>query len=276
MAPRVTATPVVRWPVGAQVSALLPTKQGLWVGGLRGVWSLGRPHKAVANLTVASPQQTRAVVEGGGFIWAIGERIVRMDKRGRLATVVLRQRVLSATWARGALWLGTGDGILRLHPETLALDPFVALGGVTHLWPIERGFWALSEGVPTRIIGRIARPYLVSHPVRDLAPMGGGVCLATDDGLAILFPDGEVLDPLGHTDQGMVVVAVAGDGVGGCWYLSRTGRVGRVSAADEHTSRQLPLEGDARAQRIFADGDWAWVVTDQGTWRIWLKAKSPR
>jgi hypothetical protein len=233
---------------------------------------LGRPHRSTANLTVAGPRQARAIVEGGGYTWAIGERIVRMDKRGRLAAIALRERVRAAAWARDALWLGTPDGIRRLDPDALTIEPWLALPGVQRLWATDRGFWALADDVPTLIVGRIPRPFLISTAVHDLAPLGAGVCLATDDGVLHLFPDGDVIDPLGDVDEGVHVDAVASDGAGGCWYASIDGRVGRIAADDAHAWAQLPFRDTVEVREIVADGDWAWVVTEEGTYRIWVPA----
>jgi len=195
-----------------------------------------------------------------------------MDRRGRLAARDLRDRVLSAAWARDGLWLGTGDGIRRLDPVQLTVEPWVDLAGVTRLIPTERGFWALAEGTPVLVIGRISRPYMMQRVVHDLARVGDGVCLATDGGLVVLFPDGDQLDPLGDADAGLRVAAVSASDDGGCWYASVTGQVGRISASDAHVKRQLPLTEGTEVLRIVSDGDWAWVVTRRGTWRVWLPA----
>ncbi len=270
--PRVERQPLAHWPVTEAVEVVLPVKRGVWVGGSRGVWALGKPHRSVHNLTVAGPQQTRVLVEGGGYTWAIGQRVVRMDRRGRLAALSLRERVLSAAWSRESLWLGTGEGIQRLDPVQMTVEPWVKLDGVTRLVPTERGFWALAEGTPVLVIGRISRPYMMQRVVHDLAQVGDGVCLATDGGLVVLFPDGDQLDPLGEGGSGLHVSAVSASDDGGCWYASSTGRVGRISAADAHVKRQLPLTEGTEVRRIVADGDWAWVVTQRGTWRVWLPA----
>ena len=73
---------------------------------------------------------------------------------------------------------------------------------------------------------------------------------------------------LGDADARETVSAVSADGAGACWFAAASGKVGRTGAADQVRTRTLPVESDVGIHRIVPDGDWAWVLTDQGTWRV--------
>jgi ligand-binding sensor domain-containing protein len=128
--------------------------------------------------------------------------------------------------------------------------------------------WAVVDGIPVSVIGGTTRPFMRASAVLDLDPSGDVVCLGTSDGLEIMFPDGEVIDVLGQVDAREEVSAVSADGSGGCWFATAAGKVGRTGADDQHRTRILPLESDAEIHRLVPDGDWAWVLTNQGTWRV--------
>jgi hypothetical protein len=62
--------------------------------------------------------------------------------------------------------------------------------------------------------------------------------------------------------------AVAADGSGGCWFAAEDGTAGRILADGRILHTQLP--DDAWPTAMIADGDFAWVLTERGSWRIWL------
>ena len=60
----------------------------------------------------------------------------------------------------------------------------------------------------------------------------------------------------------------AADGSGGCWFAAEDGTAGRVLSDGRILHTQLP--DDAWPTALIADGDFAWVLTERGSWRIWL------
>jgi len=267
---QVEVLPLTRWPADEDADDLLEAGRGLWAAGERGVWTLGRPHRWAENLVTSSPRAVVAVVQGGGRTWAVGDRVVSMDRRGSLASVPLRFRATDAAWSQGALWIGSAVGLHRLDPETLVLDAPVLLDGVRRMVGQDDGLWVAADGLPVHVVGRVTRPYLQAHPVHDLAPLDQSVCLGTDSGVELLFPSGDVTAPLGERRSGVRVTAVAHDGRGGCWYATEAGTVGRIGTDGGHASMVLPTGEVGRPSRVIPDEDWAWVVTRYGTWRVWL------
>jgi ligand-binding sensor domain-containing protein len=261
---------LVRWPADEDVGDLLVTRRGLWAAGKRGVWTLGRPHRHAENLVVAGRAGVVALAQGGGHIWAVGARVTRMDRRGRLASTPLRFRPTDAAWSEGSLWISSATGLHRMDPVSMRMDPVLPLAGVTRVLAGHSGIWAVADGIPVRLEGRTPRVFMRARRVRDIAPMVDAVCLGTESGVERLLADGSVVVPAGDSLTGVVVPAVAHDGSGGCWYATDAGKVGRIGADDSHKS--LSLEGGEVGwpDRIVPDGDWAWVVTRKGTHRVWL------
>ena len=194
-----------------------------------------------------------------------------MDRRGRLQRGHTRTAIRDATLFRGELWFISERGLHRLDSRTMSSTLVVERSGFTRLVAGKRAMWAVMDGIPLQIIGSMTRPFLRASAVEDLSVAGDFVCLGTRDGLEVMFPDGEVIDVLGDADAREVVSAVSADGAGACWFVSASGKVGRTGTADEVRTRTLPVESDVSIHRIVPDGDWAWILTDQGTWRVHIE-----
>jgi ligand-binding sensor domain-containing protein len=269
MQPIVRRFDVGRWPARAPVADVLPTLKGFWMADDRGVHRFGVPHRYAQNMDVAAPEQMRALLEDGRVLWAVGRwEIVRMDRRGRLRRAQSRVAIRDATWFRGSIWFISEYGLHRLAPDDMSASLVLERAGFTRLVAGKRSMWAVVDGIPVAVVGGTTRPFMRASAVLDLAPAGDVVCLGTADGLEVMFPDGEVVDVLGESDAREMVSAVASDGPGACWFATSTGKVGRTGADDQVRMRTLPLESDAEIHRLVPDGDWAWILTNQGTWRV--------
>jgi len=273
MQPIVRRMDVGRWPARSPVADLLPTKNGFWVADGRGVHRFGVPHRYAQNMEVAGPEQMRTILEDGRVLWAVGRwQIVRMDRRGRLRRAQSRVAIRDATLFRGDVWFISEYGLHRVRPGEMTPSLVVERAGFTRIVAGSRSMWAVADGIPMAVIGGTTRPFMRASAVLDLAPAGDVVCLGTADGLEVMFPDGDVIDVLGETDAREVVSAVAATESGACWFATATGTVGRTGTDDALRTRTLPLESDAEVHRLVPDGDWAWVLTNQGTWRVHIGA----
>ncbi len=98
---------------------------------------------------------------------------------------------------------------------------------------------------------------------------GDMVCVGTLNGLErLMVEDGTVSDLLDDRDDGVAMPAVAHDGAGGCWFAAEDGTVGRILADGRLLHSQLP--DDAWPTALIPDGDFAWVLTERGSWRVSL------
>ena len=248
---------------------------GGWSRGSGGRAGGGRPWPEAGDLVVAAPPRVVAITEAEGVLWAVGQDALSLDRRGRLQRVRLPERATDAAAAADGLWW-TGDaGLWRVPPEEGRAVLVAPLPDATRVAPGVRGVWVLSRGVVFRVVGGVSRPYLRVGAALDLAPAGDAVWVGTEEGLERLWLSGEdpgrVDDVLGDRDRGVEVPAVAATQDGGCWFAAADGTVGRVSAAGDAAAISLPEPDPARPLRIVPDGDQhAWVLTEQGTWRVRL------
>jgi len=273
-----TMLPIVRrfdvgvWPARSPTAAVLPAKHGFWVVDDRGVRRFGLPHRYAQNLEVAGPEQMRTLLSDAKTVWAVGRwQIVRMDRRGRLRSGHTRVGIRDATLFRGNLWFISEQGLHKWDARNMTASLVLERPGFTRLVAGSRSMWGVMDGIPVQVIGGMSRPFLRASAVEDLSVAGDFVCLGTRDGLEMMFPDGEVVDVLGESDAREVISAVAADGAGACWFASATGKVGRTGTADQVRLREIPIETDAEVYRIVPDGDWAWILTNQGTWRVHIE-----
>jgi len=272
MLPLVDRFAVGRWPARTWATDVLPGKRGFWMSSSRGAQAFGFPHRFAQNLMVASPEQVQALLSDGRDLWAVGRwELVHMDRRGRLRRAHTRTGIRDATLFRGSLWFISEQGLHKLDSRSMTDTLVLERAGLTRLVAGNRAMWAVMDGIPVQVIGGMSRPFLRASAVEDLSVAGDFVCLGTRDGLEIMFPDGEVVDVLGEADAREVISAVSADGAGACWFASASGKVGRTGAADQVRTRMLPVEPDVSIHRIVPDGDWLWVLTDQGTWRVHIE-----
>ena len=259
-----------RWPADRGVATLLLREDGAFIAGSSGVWSVGAPHDDAADLIVAADPPVLSLLAVDDDVWAIGRSAIRLNADGDLHRVALtRLPTAAASWA-GTVWVGDDRGLFRYEEQRDGFVQMVDLPGTSALASDEHALWAVGRGGTVfRVVFGAVRPYTQTHHALSLAPGGETVCVGTLNGLERLtVADGSVVDLLGSRDEGVAMPAVAADGQGGCWFAAEDGTAGRVLA--DGTILHVQLPDDAWPTAMVAEGDAAWVLTERGSWRIWL------
>ena len=260
-----------RWPADQGADALLLREDGAFVGGDTGVWSVGTPHEDAADLIVAADPPVVSLLAEGDDVWAIGRSAVRLNADGDLHRVALTRRpTAAAAWA-GTVWVGDERGLFRYEKQNDRFVKMVDLPDITTLSADEHALWAATKsGTVFRVVFGAVRTFAQTNHALSLSSDGERVCVGTLDGLERLtVEDGSVEDLLERADEGVAMSAVATDGAGGCWFAAEDGTAGRVLA--DGTILYSSLPDDAWPVSVVPDGnDDAWVLTEQGSWRIHL------
>ncbi len=277
--PRPQGPPVVdvaersRWPAMMSVRDLAATDAGIWVVGNGGLTVAGAPHRFSRNLQVAAGANVTAVAVGdAGDVWAVGDRVLHLDRAG----------VLSAWWAPAPLTVGAfqpGVGLFVGGPDGLwRLDShrgrFVLVPGIREVSSMAAsavGLWVSSGANLFRVMGGTVRPFFETPQPLSVSAVGSDVWVGSVSGLLrlqVTEGDIEVVDVLGDADLGVAVPAVAGvhDGV---WFAAEDGTIGRV-AGQRWGGVALDVADAPTPTKIVPDGDFAWVGTEQGVYRVFL------
>lgn len=260
----------------ATVRGLSGSERGLWLATDRGLWALGEPAGGEeTDLIVAVGEDEVAAVIGTpeGAV-AIGDRVVRLGRDGRLRAWTPPAGVAAGVWSQDRLWVGGPEGLWTLQDDRLQRTS--GLRDVRALTADERGVWAISGVNLFRVVGAAAVPYLRTHPPLAVASAPGGAWVGTTDGLERLRLGGDdpgrVEDVLGEADAGVAVGAVVADGAGGCWFAAADGTVGHVTVQGEARTTRLPGPDAPTPTAVWPDGpDHAWVGTERGLWRVSLR-----
>jgi ligand-binding sensor domain-containing protein len=261
----------------SKVRGLAGTERGLWLATDRGLWSLGEPAGGEGDdLIVAVGQDEVSSVIGTpvGTV-AIGRRVVRLGRDGRLRAWTPPAGVVAGAWSQDRLWVGGPEGLWTLQDDQLQRTS--GLRDVRALSADERGVWAISGVNLFRVVGAAAVPYLRTHPPLAVATAPGGAWVGTTDGLERLHLGGDdpgaAEDVLGEADAGVAVGALAADGQGGCWFAAADGTVGHVTEDGQARTTRLPGPDAPTPTAVWPDGaHHAWVGTEAGLWRVSLRS----
>lgn len=267
--------PIVSWPVERKALDLLALKDGIFLGGPTGTWSLGAPHRYANNLSIAAPKPTVALLEHNKYVWAFGENtVVKMDKKGQLERFNLPTVPKSVALWQDRFWIATSSGIWVLDPDNGLFQVSHPDIVMDQLIPSPSGLWGFdSRGIFYGIGPKFPKPIVETGHVLDLSPSGESICIGTESGLERYWMarSDKLEDVLGDGDTGIAVVAVAGDDLGGCWFAGEDGTIGWVGPTGAATKTELPgLKTPTVIKIIPITEKQAWVLTNKGTWRILL------
>ena len=276
-APTVDARMAGGWPASTSVSSVLVRPDGLWVAGPSGLQVAGKPHPLARDLRVAAGAANHSIVgDDAGNVWAVGERVVRLNRNGGLDAWWLPATVSTAAHQPGAgLYVGGSDGLWRLDTDRERFVPISTLRGIRDLAGSARGLWVIADQTLFRVVGSGLVPYLQTGVPTCVAEAPAGAWVGTVDGLERLVLDGEdshVVDVLGSQDAGVSITAVASD-PHGVWFGTEGGQVGRV--VDGRVGlMELEAVDPPTILGLTPDGDRVWVATDRGLYRVFLSASS--
>jgi len=264
----VSRAPLSPLPAGVPALTVLPTDDGAWVAGPDGLRVIGQPHPSAGDLVVAAQSRVVAVLEDTGATWAISDRALRLDRAGHLQQLELPAQVTDAALWGGRLWVSGPQGLwsAALPDGGAGFRRETALTDVTRLAAGPDALWAIAGGVIARLTDRGARTFVRTGVPLDLAPDAHGVWVGTQSGLERLLPDGEVESIPGTT--GITIPAVSAGDAGGCWFAAADGTIGHVGDAAGRVLARLPGPFPARPLRLAADGERAWLATDEGVWVV--------
>ncbi|HET8541294.1 MAG TPA: two-component regulator propeller domain-containing protein [Anaeromyxobacter sp.] len=205
---------------GARVTAVLEARDGeLWIGtfdgGVLRAGAPGFPPEAVAGLE-GRQLLVNALLEHDGLVWVATQGgLVAFDGERRVLALLAGEPVTALLALRGALYAGTGRGLLRIGvhegaervdlagPAGEPIRPTALAASGDRLWiGTGSGVYALPlASLDAPLLARTARwhPLVFGEPpaetnvVTALAPLAGGVVAGTDDGgLALVRADGRV------------------------------------------------------------------------------------
>ena len=273
--PLIDAWLASRWPASTPVAQVRQVSGGLWVAGAAGVQVAGQPHPDARDLVVAAGDDNRVVApDADGGVWAVGERVVHLDRRGNLDAWWPPAPVTTGAVQPGAgLYVGGTDGLWRLDPDRDRFVPVSTLRDVRAVAESPRGLWVAADSSVFRVVGGAVSPYLETHIPLSLSAAEDGVWVGTRDGLERirLTAEGAVVDDiLGEEDALVSIPAVASD-PRGVWFATEAGQVGRVAGGRVGLVSLASVDPPA-VTSLAPDGDSVWVGTEAGVYRVYLPA----
>ena len=106
--------------------------------------------------------------------------------------------------------------------------------------------------------------------ITSVASSGLTVCLGTKDGVMRYWKTRENgwEDVLGDQDEGVEISAVAADIQQGCWASGIDGSIMRIDKDGNMRILRLAEPDPPRVWKIIPDGNFAWILTEKGTWYV--------
>lgn len=253
---------------GAATDLATDRRAGAWVDacGLHGWGHLPDDWQA---LTTAAAHPAALAIDAQGGWWVGGGRTVwRLDRHGLASFPVAEDVRELAALDRGAAVL-SGLGLQVILGPRGPVTPHQDLGEVSALRPGPQGtLWMRTDRTLVRWRDGYQRAWAGAIGIDDLAGARRGVWLAGRWGLEWQEPERAVRRELTRAAFPGRFVAVA-EASGVLWGTREDGEVLAWS------SRGLSRWSVPGAHRLVPDRHGAWVLTEDGPWRLILPAPAP-
>lgn len=151
--------------------------------------------------------------------------------QGSNTTITPPARLISATTWLSRLWVSTADGVYRYEEQIQAWKQQDYVPPMSDLQGSKEMLWGLGkDGIPYRI--QPLKGYLRLHNSTSISPSQKTLCVLKEGDLYQILPleEEDILEVYTPHD----ILAIAGDGQGGCYYVSEDGQIGQISSEREH------------------------------------------
>lgn len=262
-----TPLPLAPLPAGVAVRSIRVVSDALVVASARGlVWVGPKPPRGWDTLVAAAGPDVRDALPWGRDWWALtAEAAFRLDRRGRLERFALGAPGVGLASTGAAVGVATEGGVRWWLPGARMLSAADRQDGLRGAEAAGAGaLWLWTDHLLT-LSGTLSQRSWAVRGVHDVAPLGAGVVLATDDGLAWLAVDDDA-PAWGWADVATGAMVAVDAPAGRVWAV---GADGRLWVGTEDGPAMVPLpEAGVAARQVVADADGAWVVTDLGLYRV--------
>ena len=148
--------------------------------------------------------------------------------QGSDTTITPPAPLISATTWLSRLWVSTADGVYR-YEEQIDLETTGLCSTYVRFTGSKEMLWGLGkDGIPYRI--QPLKGYLRLHNSTSISPSQKTLCVLKEGDLYQILPleDEDIVEVYTPHD----ILAIAGDGQGGCYYVSEDGQIGQISSKE--------------------------------------------